>query len=154
MTIRCPSKHEYGTVCAVCAGPHVPAHVARLTRWREPEACLFRSDHDKVTWCACGYCAYQDEHALVLKCAMCGWERPDRARLFNLVREQDVTGISGTGIVAEGVQFSDGTTVLRWLKAGTARPDKVKPTTVIHESVESVEALHGHNGATRIVWLP
>lgn len=73
-------------------------------------------------------------------------------RTFRLVRHQDVTGISGTGTVAEGVEFTDGTVVLRWLKAGTARPDHVRPTTVLHDDVESVIGLHSHNGATQIEW--
>jgi hypothetical protein len=34
---------------------------------------------------------------------------------FRLVRDRDVSGVSGTGIVAEGTMFSDGTCVLRWL---------------------------------------
>ena len=72
---------------------------------------------------------------------------------FYLDRQQDVTGISGTGTVAEGIQFTDGTVVVRWLPAGTARPDHVKPTTVIHPDIESVIGLHGHNGSTQIVWL-
>ena len=81
-------------------------------------------------------------------------------RAFLVIRDEDVTGISGTGIVAEGVEFKDGTTVMRWLPAGTARPEVVKPTTVIHESVDSVIALHGHNGKTwvqfadDIAWPP
>lgn len=73
-------------------------------------------------------------------------------RTFRLVRHQDITGISGTGVVAEGVEFTDGTVVLRWLKAGTARPDHVKPTTVLHDDVDSVLGLHSHNGATQIEW--
>lgn len=81
-------------------------------------------------------------------------------RAFILVRDVDVTGISGTGVVAEGVEFEDGTTVLRWLPAGTTRPDRVKPTTVIHESVQSVVNLHGHDNRTwvqfadDIIWPP
>jgi hypothetical protein len=74
-------------------------------------------------------------------------------RRFILVRERDVTGISGTGIVAEGVEFSDGTVVLRWLKTGTARPEHVKPTTVLHDDLDSVVGLHGHEGSTRVEWL-
>ena len=69
-------------------------------------------------------------------------------RVLWLVRDTDVTGISGTGIVAEVVEFSDGTVVMRWLPSGTARPDHVKPTTVLHESLESVIGLHGHDGKT------
>lgn len=73
-------------------------------------------------------------------------------RMFTLHRHTDVTGVSGTGVVAEGVQFSDGTVALRWLPAGTTRPDKVRPTTVMHDDIDSVEALHGHDGATIVVW--
>jgi hypothetical protein len=74
-------------------------------------------------------------------------------RRFQLVRDLDVTGVSGTGIVAEGVVFTDGTTVVRWLKTGTARPDVVEPTTVIHPDVANVLALHGHGGSTWVSWL-
>lgn len=73
-------------------------------------------------------------------------------RAFELQRDVDVTGISGIGVVAEGVEFSDGTVALRWLPAGTARPDKVRPTTVLHEDIDSVQALHSHDGKTRVVW--
>lgn len=76
-------------------------------------------------------------------------------RSFTLERSVDHSGISGTGTVAEGVEFSDGTVALRWLKTGTDSAGLergVKPTTVVHEDVQSVEALHGHNGATRVVW--
>lgn len=74
-------------------------------------------------------------------------------RVFHLVRHVDISGISGTGVVAEGVEFTDGTTVLRWLPVGTSRPEHVRPTTVVHDSVDSVLGLHGHAGATEIVWL-
>lgn len=77
----------------------------------------------------------------------------DRPRRFLLHRRTDATGISGTGDVAEGVQFTDGTAVVRWRRSGTARPDRVKPTTVVHDDVDSVTALHGHDGATSVVWL-
>lgn len=74
-------------------------------------------------------------------------------RRFQLVRHADVTGISGTGVVAEGVQFTDGTVVVRWLKTGTTRPEHVKPTTVVHDDIASVIGLHGHGGATVVEWL-
>jgi hypothetical protein len=72
-------------------------------------------------------------------------------RRFHLVRTADITGISGTGTVAEGAQFSDGTVVLRWLSAGTA--DHVRPTTVVHDDIDSVIGLHGHSGATQVEWI-
>jgi L-fucose isomerase-like protein len=67
-------------------------------------------------------------------------------RPFTLHRDIDETGVSGTGVVAEGVEFSDGTVALRWTSAW--------PTSVVfHErGMESVEAVHGHGGKTRIVW--
>ena len=66
---------------------------------------------------------------------------------FLLARDEDVSGVSGTGTVAEGVRFSDGTVALRWTSAW--------PTSVVfHErGMDSVRAVHGHDGRTRIVWL-
>jgi len=68
-------------------------------------------------------------------------------RRFELHRHEDVTGVSGTGVVAEGVAFSDGVVCLRWLGDW--------PTSVVfHErGVDSVEHIHGHGGATDIIWV-
>lgn len=63
---------------------------------------------------------------------------------FILWRNQDVSGVSGTGLVAEGVQFSDGICVCRWT-TDTA-------TTTMYASIADVEAIHGHDGATQIIW--
>jgi hypothetical protein len=65
-------------------------------------------------------------------------------RTFYLDRPTDVTGVSGTGIVAYGVVFDDGTTVIRWL--GEHR------STVVWPTLEDAQAIHGHHG-TEIVWL-
>jgi len=66
-------------------------------------------------------------------------------RLFELHRDHDVSGVSGVGVVAEGVQFSDGTCVVRWVSP--------RGSTVVWHSLEDVVAIHGHGGATRVVWL-
>jgi hypothetical protein len=67
-------------------------------------------------------------------------------RLFELHRFVDVSGgISGTGVVAEGVEFSDGKVAVRWLGE--------TPSTVVWDSIAHARAVHGHGGATRIVWL-
>lgn len=69
-------------------------------------------------------------------------------RRFELHRDEDVSGVSGIGVVAEGVAFSNGGPVaLRWTSDW--------PTSVVFHDrgVESLEAVHGHNGRTRIVWL-
>lgn len=66
-------------------------------------------------------------------------------RRFVLFRDHDVSGVSGTGHVANGVQFPDGTCVYRWA-TGTA-------TTNVADCIEDIEAIHGHGGATRVVWI-
>ena len=40
---------------------------------------------------------------------------PEGMRRFTMRREFDVSGVSGTGIVLEGVQFSTGVVVIHWL---------------------------------------
>jgi hypothetical protein len=64
-------------------------------------------------------------------------------RRFELHRDVDESGISGTGVVAEGVEFSDGTVVLKWI-VGAHR------STVLWESLAAVHAIHGHGGKTKI----
>lgn len=65
-------------------------------------------------------------------------------RTFKLVRKVDVSGVSGTGIVAEGVVFHDGQAVLSWY----SRFHSV----TIFPKVEDITAIHGHDGATEVVF--
>lgn len=64
---------------------------------------------------------------------------------FVLQRDEDVFGVSGVGVVAEGVVFSDGTAVLRWRGEW--------PTSVVFHDrgLEAVQEIHGHGGRTRVV---
>lgn len=64
---------------------------------------------------------------------------------FLLVRHQDVSGVSGTGVVAHGVRWADGTATLRWRT-------KFK-STALYESMEELVFIHAHDGASGIVWL-
>lgn len=64
---------------------------------------------------------------------------------FVLYREQDETGISGTGIVAWGVEFPDRTCVMRWCSEHTS--------TAVYASIEDIRTIHGHSGKTLIVQL-
>lgn len=64
---------------------------------------------------------------------------------FVLNRVEDETGVSGTGIVAEGVVFSNGWVAMTWLTETTS--------VVFYPNIKSVELVHGHNGKTRIVYL-
>lgn len=66
-------------------------------------------------------------------------------RRFRLERDVDVTGASGTGHVADGVLWPDGTVTVRWRGE--------RNSTVNWDRLEDAEAVHGHGGATRIVWL-
>lgn len=70
---------------------------------------------------------------------------PARMRRFQLVRLVDVTGISGTGTVAEGVVFRDGTCAMRWLSRHRS--------TAVYGSLVDLEAIHGHDRSTRIVFV-
>lgn len=66
-------------------------------------------------------------------------------RRFELHRIEDKSGVSGTGVVAEGLEFSDGHACLRWKTQFRS--------TAIYDSMKDVEAVHGHGGATKIVWV-
>lgn len=68
-------------------------------------------------------------------------------RRFVLQRNTDVTGVSGTGVVAEGVEFSDGSVALRWMSRW--------PTSVVFHDrgIDGVRHVHGHGGATEVVYL-
>lgn len=68
-----------------------------------------------------------------------------RMRLFVLERSEDVSGMSGTGIVAEGVVFSNGEVAFSWISP-------LATVTMCH-SVDVLERLHGHEGRTRVRFL-
>lgn len=65
-------------------------------------------------------------------------------RLFELHRDEDESGVSGTGVVAEGVEFSDRHCALRWLST--------LASTGLYDDVDVLMRIHGHGGKTRLVW--
>lgn len=82
------------------------------------------------------------------------------ARHFEMWRDDDISGVSGEGLVAEGWQYDEplivrlpdgsvldlapGWVVVRW---------KGKhQSTVFWPTFEDAVAVHGHGGATRFVW--
>lgn len=69
---------------------------------------------------------------------------PNTPRRFHLQRDIDITGASGTGRVADGVLWPDGTVSVRWRGP--------RPSTVTWDRLADAIAVHGHGGATRIVW--
>jgi hypothetical protein len=65
-------------------------------------------------------------------------------RRFQLDRHEDATGVSGTGIVAQGVLFDNGKVALTWLTE--------RPSVTVYDSMADLEAVHLHEGATSLVW--
>ena len=66
-------------------------------------------------------------------------------RRFVLQRAHDETGVSGTGIVAEGTHYTNGKVTLAWVS-------EILSVT-IYDSVDELDRIHGHGGKTNIVWL-
>lgn len=66
-------------------------------------------------------------------------------RRFKLVRKVDVSGVSGTGHVADGVIFHDGTTVVHWRTEHTS--------TIVFATYSDMIAIHGHGGSTEVEWV-
>lgn len=66
-------------------------------------------------------------------------------RRFRLVRKVDATGVSGTGVVAEGVEFSTGKAAMGWLTSVRS--------VALYDSIADLEAIHGHGGLTVIEWV-
>ena len=66
-------------------------------------------------------------------------------REFVLVRNKDISGTSGVGVVAEGVVFSDGQAILKWLR---------DPFSLgVYSSLEHLVAVHGHGGNTQVEFV-
>lgn len=64
---------------------------------------------------------------------------------FTVHRHSDPSGVSGTGVIAEGWESSDGkTVVLLWLTD--------TPSLNIYGDIRDVEAIHGHGGASEVVF--
>lgn len=80
-----------------------------------------------------------------------GEEQPPREspnigmKRFYLERTLDPVGISGLGVIAEGVMFSGGRVVLQWLTQ--------YQSVGIYDSISDVLSIHGHNGTTSVVFL-
>jgi hypothetical protein len=62
---------------------------------------------------------------------------------FQLFRSHDTSGVSGTGVVAWGTVYPNGKVSLAWCGK--------RPSVNVYESLADVEAIHGHDGSTRLV---
>lgn len=63
---------------------------------------------------------------------------------FRMMRDVDVSGVSGTGCVAEGIVFCDGRVALRWLTE--------TGSTTTFDSLDDCMSVHSHDGRTRFVF--
>ena len=65
--------------------------------------------------------------------------------LFVLERDTDVSGVSGTGTVADGVVWPNGLVTICWRGQYAS--------VAVWQTLGDARAVHGLNGATRLVWL-
>jgi hypothetical protein len=70
---------------------------------------------------------------------------PSKCRRFWLYRKEDPSGVSGTGYVAEGVEWTDGRVDVRFLSSH--KTDNGFP------NLKEMHNLHGHEGDTEVVWV-
>lgn len=75
-------------------------------------------------------------------------------RRFLLERIIDEGGVSGTGWVAEGIQFTSGICALTWRIVG-ARPLPIGDWSSVaaYPSLDRLEEIHGHGGKTIVRWI-
>lgn len=67
-------------------------------------------------------------------------------RVGRIVRHEDVHGVSGVGDhIAEVVEFSDGSAVVRWLGKDAM--------TNVAAGIKNITNVHGHGGKTEIQWI-
>ncbi|MEV6836796.1 hypothetical protein AB0N17_20190 [Streptomyces sp. NPDC051133] len=75
------------------------------------------------------------------------WPEDDAVPLrFFFRRNEDVTGISGEGHIADGVLWPDGTVSLRW-RGPHPKID------FCDRGIDTAEFVHGHGGSTQIVFI-
>ena len=69
----------------------------------------------------------------------------DIPRRFVVERTQDISGVSGIGIVASGVVFPSGKAVMEWLTFHSSM--------TVFQNVDDITKIHGHGGATTIKFI-
>lgn len=68
-------------------------------------------------------------------------------KLFYMIRHKDVTGISGTGRVLDGVIFSTGQVVICWRKPDKKENPHAHSSIAIYDSLDAFRDIHVHNGS-------
>jgi hypothetical protein len=70
----------------------------------------------------------------------------DVMKIFYLKREEDESGVSGTGRVAQGFVFDNGKVAVTWLSE--------HPSVTIYDNIGEIHAIHGHGGKTVVEFEP
>jgi hypothetical protein len=75
----------------------------------------------------------------------------DAVKTFKLLRTKDVSGTSGTGMVAVGIEVG-GQVLLTWVVlARLGSGMRQIQTLTLFESIQDVQDLHGHGDSTQVV---
>jgi hypothetical protein len=64
-------------------------------------------------------------------------------RRFVLDRKVDISGVSGTGIVAQGVEFDNGKCAVTFVRGPVC-------SVICYDSLEDVLRVHGHDNTTEL----
>ena len=67
-------------------------------------------------------------------------------RRFALHRRYDLSGVSGTGLIAYGTQYPTGRVTLAWCCSDIQ-------SVAVYDDVHDVERIHGHGGLTELRWI-
>jgi hypothetical protein len=65
-------------------------------------------------------------------------------KTFKLLRNEDASGISGTGFVAEGIEFTSGECAMSWLTEHRS--------IAIYPNMATLVNIHGHGGRTQVIY--
>lgn len=72
-----------------------------------------------------------------------------KMRTYQVVRHEDVSGVSGTGVVADAVEFPNGKAAVSF------RPGPLGVASVtVYDSIADAQKVHGHGGRTEFVEHP
>lgn len=69
----------------------------------------------------------------------------ERLKQFYLNRVDDISGVSGTGVIAHGVILPSGKVVMEWVTT--------HKSIGIYDSIEEIQMLHAHKGKTFLVYV-
>jgi hypothetical protein len=70
-------------------------------------------------------------------------------RRFALYRVEDLTGVSGVGVVALGLLWPSGKCAMQWRETKPVGPGAV----ALYDTLDQLLAIHGHDGRAVILWI-